>query len=112
MKWHARGKRNCQKSKIINLQIRIVFIMLETYGIIESNPGILGGKPVIKGTRIPVRFIFDLIGQNFTIEEILDEYPSLTREIVQKIVRIGVDARESLRGMDIDKIIHEAPPNP
>jgi uncharacterized protein (DUF433 family) len=70
----------------------MVFIMPDPFGIIESNPGILGGKPVIKGTRIPVRFIFDLIGQDFTIEEILEEYPSLTREIVQKVVRIGVDA--------------------
>ena len=32
--------------------------------IIESNPEILGGKPIIKGTRIPVALIYELIGLN------------------------------------------------
>nr|MDO8086354.1 DUF433 domain-containing protein [Candidatus Sigynarchaeum springense] len=85
--------------------------MPDKYGIIECNPGILGGKPVIKGTRIPVRFIFDLIGQNFSVDEIIEEYPSLTREIVQKIIRIGVDARESLCGKNLDNLIHDASPS-
>ena len=44
--------------------------------IIESNPEILGGKPVIKGTRIPVDLIFELIGAETPIEEILEDYPA------------------------------------
>ena len=39
--------------------------------IIESNPEILGGKPIIKGTRIPVVLIYELIGLNYSITEIL-----------------------------------------
>ncbi len=57
--------------------------------IIEYNPQILGGKLVIKGTRIPVDLIFELIGLNYSIEEILEEYPTLNRKILLKIIKLG-----------------------
>jgi uncharacterized protein (DUF433 family) len=57
-------------------------------GLIESNPNILGGKPIIKGTRIPVKFIFDLLGQGLSIEEILEEYPTLSKEIIKKSLKL------------------------
>ena len=43
--------------------------------IIEANPAILEEKPIILGTRIPVNLIHELIGLNYTITEILEEYP-------------------------------------
>ena len=49
---------------------------------IEINPAVLGGKPVIKGTRIPVYLILDLIAAGKTIGDILKEYPTLTEEDV------------------------------
>lgn len=70
-------------------------------GIIESNPNILGGKPIIKGTRIPVKFIFDLLGQGFSIDEISDEYPTLTKETIKQIIEIGREVQESLSGTNI-----------
>ena len=73
--------------------------------IIESNPNILGGKPVIKGTRIPVALIYELIGLNYSITQILEEYPHLTRTIIIKILEIGKDANEHLLNVDLDKII-------
>jgi uncharacterized protein (DUF433 family) len=73
--------------------------------IIESNPKILGGKPVIKGTRIPVALIYELIGLNYSINQILEEYPHLTSSIIIKILEIGKDANEHLLNVDIDKII-------
>ena len=39
--------------------------------IIESNPEILGGKPIIKGTRILVALIYELIGLNYSIADII-----------------------------------------
>ena len=57
--------------------------------IIECNPEILGGKPIIKGTRIPVDLIYELIGADVSLDEILDDYPSLTREIIEKLIEIG-----------------------
>ena len=73
--------------------------------IIESNPNILGGKPVIKGTRIPVALIFELIGLNYSIDQIIEEYPHLKRAIILKILEIGKDANEHLLNVDIDEII-------
>ncbi len=56
--------------------------------IIGSNPEVLGRKPIIKGTRIPVALIYELIGLNYSISEILEEYPHLNKEIVSKLLEI------------------------
>ncbi len=47
---------------------------------IEKRLSILGGKPVIKGTRIAVDFILKLLAQGWEIEQILKNYPQLKRE--------------------------------
>ena len=73
--------------------------------IIESNPEILGGKPVIKGTRIPVALIYELIGLKYSINEILKEYPHLNRNIIIILLKIGKEANEYLINVNIDEII-------
>ena len=73
--------------------------------IIECNPEILGGKPIIKGTRIPVDLIYELIGADVSIEEILDDYPSITREIIEKVIEIGKQAKKNLDNVDLDKYL-------
>ena len=47
---------------------------------IESNPGILLGKPIIKGTRIGVELIIQKLSEGATNQELLEAYPSLTVE--------------------------------
>ncbi|MBN1658591.1 MAG: DUF433 domain-containing protein [Anaerolineae bacterium] len=47
---------------------------------IVLNPDILGGKPIIRGTRISVEFILELLSTGMETEEIQTEYPHLTRE--------------------------------
>ena len=47
---------------------------------IIADPEILGGKPVIKGTRISVAFILQLMASGMTVEDILKGYPYLTKE--------------------------------
>lgn len=47
--------------------------------IIEINPKILGGQPVIKGTRVPVARVLALIGMNYTLGKLKREIPDLTR---------------------------------
>ncbi len=49
---------------------------------IVVDPAVLVGKPVIKGTRLAVEFIIDLLAQGWTEAEILRNYPSLTHEDV------------------------------
>ena len=50
---------------------------------IVMNPEVLSGKPVIKGTRIPVYLILELLAAGMSVDDVLEEYPELTREDVQ-----------------------------
>lgn len=50
---------------------------------IVIDPEILVGKPVIKGTRLSVEFIIDLLAQGWAENEILRNYPGVTREDIQ-----------------------------
>ena len=47
------------------------------------DPEILAGKPVVKGTRLAVEFIMDLLANGWTEEEIFRNYPGLTHEDIQ-----------------------------
>ena len=47
---------------------------------IAVDPAILTGKPVIKGTRIAVEFILELLAEGWTHDEVLRNYPSLTSD--------------------------------
>ncbi|MCZ7670643.1 MAG: DUF433 domain-containing protein [Chloroflexi bacterium] len=50
---------------------------------IEMNPKIMAGKPIIKGTRIPVALIVRMVAQGISEAEILQEYPNLERSDIQ-----------------------------
>lgn len=47
---------------------------------ITVNPKILGGKPIIRGTRITVEFILELLASDVSEEDILKDYPHLTED--------------------------------
>ena len=53
---------------------------------IVIDPAIRHGKPCIRGTRIPVTTILDLLAGGSTHEEILADYPDLTREDIQAAI--------------------------
>lgn len=54
---------------------------------IVRNPEILGGMPVIAGTRIPVVKIISLLSDGFTIETIHEQYPQLKVNILNRVIR-------------------------
>lgn len=60
--------------------------------LIVSDPDIMMGKPVIKGTRITVELILEKLGAGETIEEVLEAHPRLTREGVLAALRFGAEA--------------------
>ena len=51
---------------------------------ITFDPGILGGKACIRGMRIPVSLIVNLVANGMTFDEIIDEYPDLEREDIRQ----------------------------
>ena len=57
---------------------------------IVVNPKILGGKPVIRGTRIPVYLILELLSAGYNFKRIVRAYPSLTEEDIKAAVNYAV----------------------
>ena len=49
--------------------------------IVHSDPNILGGTPVFVGTRVPVQALIDYIEGGHSLNEFLDDFPTVTREI-------------------------------
>jgi uncharacterized protein (DUF433 family) len=48
--------------------------------VIVTNPGILGGEPVFRGTRVPFKILTDYLEGGDSLDEFLEQYPSVTRE--------------------------------
>ena len=61
------------------------------YNRIEINPNIMVGKPVIRGTRVPVEIILRKLSEKATEAEILQAYPQLTIEDIQAAIRFAAD---------------------
>ena len=51
-----------------------------TSKIVSSDPEVLGGTPVFVGTRVPVAVLFENLADGMTLDEILDAYPTVSRE--------------------------------
>ena len=54
-----------------------------------SRPDILGGKPVFRGTRVPVHYLFDYLEQGLSLDYFLETFPSVTRECAVRVLRFG-----------------------
>jgi uncharacterized protein (DUF433 family) len=54
--------------------------MLPTDGVIVRDPDILGGTAVFRGTRVPFKNLLDYLERGHTLDEFLEEFPSVTRE--------------------------------
>lgn len=58
-------------------------------GLVVSDPGILGGKPVFRGTRLPVQSLFDYLADGLSLDYFLETFPSVTREQAVAVLRYG-----------------------
>lgn len=59
--------------------------------LIVANPDIMMGKPVIAGTRITVELILDKLAAGETTEQILNDYPQLSKDSLQAVFRYAAD---------------------
>lgn len=64
---------------------------------INVDPSILVGKPVVKGTRIAVELVVDLMAKGWTQEQILDSYPNLTAEDIRACLAYASEVLHSER---------------
>ena len=74
---------------------------------IVAQPGILGGKPCIRGTRISVEFILELLASNATREEILRAYPQVPPEGLSAALQYAAQSMKNEVVWDVP-IPHEA----
>ena len=54
--------------------------------VIQINPEILSGTPTFKGTRVPLKNLFDYIEAGSTVDEFIDDFPSVKREQVAQLL--------------------------
>ena len=58
---------------------------MDTRDLITIDPEVLGGTPVFKGTRVPVKTLFEYLEDNYTLDEFLECFPSVTANLAQRI---------------------------
>ena len=54
--------------------------------LITIDPEILGGAPVFKGTRVPVKTLFEYLENDYSLEEFLECFPSVSRSLVRQVL--------------------------
>ena len=68
---------------------------------IVSDPKVMVGKPCIRGTRLPVRMIVNLLAHGATFDEIFADYPRLTVDDIRACLRYSADMLECTLPMDV-----------
>lgn len=79
--------------------------MLNVKDYISSDPEILGGQAVFNGTRVPVETLFDHVEKGISLDEFLEDYPSVHRETVVAVLEI---AAKIMSSKDIQKLYETA----
>jgi uncharacterized protein (DUF433 family) len=59
---------------------------MDVTDLITTDPEVLGGTPVFKGTRVPVKTLFEYLEDNYTLEGFLECFPSITREMACRVL--------------------------
>ena len=60
--------------------------------LITIDPEILGGVPVFKGTRVPIKTLFQYLENNYSLEEFLECFPSVSRELARQVLECSEQA--------------------
>ncbi len=58
-------------------------------GLVVSDPDILGGTPVFRGTRMPAKTLFDYLADGLSLDYFLETFPSVAREQAAAVLRYG-----------------------
>ena len=59
---------------------------------INVDPDILGGTPVFRGTRVPIRTLFDYLEEGDTVDDFLGDFPTVRREQALGVLEVAKDA--------------------
>ena len=56
---------------------------------ITTNPKVQGGVPCFAGTRVPVVSLFDHLQRGYTVEQFLEDFPTVTRELADAVLELA-----------------------
>jgi len=71
---------------------------------IVADPNVLVGKPVLKGTRLPVELILDRLADGWSQEDLLRSYPRLTRDAIQAVFALASETMRDEQFVAIEKL--------
>ncbi|MEI6815119.1 MAG: DUF433 domain-containing protein [Bacteroidota bacterium] len=71
------------------------------YKAVSIDPEVMGGTPVFAGTRVPVKSLFDYLEGGDSLEEFLDDFPHISKELAIMVLEM---AKESVTS---EKVLHE-----
>ena len=54
--------------------------------LITTDPEILGGVPVFKGSRVPIKTLFEYLENGYSLDEFLECFPSVTRDLAREVL--------------------------
>jgi len=89
----SEGPRICETVRghsilISSLQILSLMVVLSDEYVIVSDPDVCGGKPVARGTRVPVQYILELSTKGYDVEKIHGEYPTVSRDLIARVLKL------------------------
>lgn len=68
---------------------------------VHSDPAILSGKAVVKGTRLSVDFLLDLLANGWSEEQILESYPNLTGDSLRAVYAFAAESTRDERAFEL-----------
>lgn len=68
---------------------------------INIDPEILGGTPVFKGTRVPIETLFDHLESGISLDEFLDDFPTVTKDQAVKLLEMAGKVVSSKKFMSL-----------
>jgi uncharacterized protein (DUF433 family) len=78
---------------------------MELKNLITIDPEILGGQPVFKGTRVPLETLFDHLEAGVSLDQFLDDFPTVTKEQAIAVLEV---ANKLLSSKNIEKLYEAA----
>lgn len=61
---------------------------LSAFCLIVSDPGVCGGKPVVRGTRVPVQYLLELWDEGWSIEAMHEQFPTVSKGLIGRVLQL------------------------
>jgi uncharacterized protein (DUF433 family) len=88
-------------TKIVQQPVQLSGDLMDWREHIHSDPEILSGKPVVKGTRLSVDFLLELFANGWSEEQVFEGYPNLTRDSLRAVFAFAAETTRDERTFEL-----------